>query len=229
MQTLYLAKVCVRGIFYGISGDFDACCDERKVFPVLNGERVKNEVRGMNDDKILDLYWQRNELAIEASRQKYGGLCRSVAGRILPDERDAEECVSDVWLRLWNSIPPQRPDSLKAYIARIVRNLALDRFDYNHAEQRSSALTEAYEELEDILFICNQEGEGAEKFREVLNEFLGGLKKEARVYFVRRYWYGESIREIAQACGAGESKVKSSLMRTRNSLRDVLEKEGVSL
>ena len=183
----------------------------------------------MNDEKIIDLYWQRNELAIEASRQKYGALCRSVAGRILPDGRDAEECVSDVWIRLWNSIPPQRPASLKSYAARIARNAALDRFDYNSAGQRCSALTEAFEELEGVLGLCGNEGDGAEDFREVLNDFLGGLKPEARAYFIRRYWYGESIREIAEACGAGESKVKSSLMRTRNGLRDVLESEGVYL
>ena len=183
----------------------------------------------MDEKTILQLLWDRAESAIPALQKTFGKGLYRLAMNILGSHSDAEETVSDTYFALWNAIPPQRPDSLKAYIARIVRNLALDRFDYNHAEQRSSALTEAYEELEDILFICNQEGEGAEKFREVLNEFLGGLKKEARVYFVRRYWYGESIREIAQACGAGESKVKSSLMRTRNSLRDVLEKEGVSL
>ena len=190
---------------------------------------MKSGVRGMNDEKILDLYWQRNELAIEVSRQKYGALCRSVAGRILPDERDVEECVSDVWLRLWNSIPPQRPVSLKAYAARIARNTALDRFDYNSAERRNSALTEAFEELKEVLPEADSGDFDGAQFREFLNEFLGRLKPEARAYFVRRYWYGESIGEIAAACRASESKVKSSLMRTRNRLRDGMEREGVRL
>ncbi len=184
----------------------------------------------MEDEKILELYWQREEEALVQTKKKYGALCRSVAEKILPDERDTEECVSDTWLKLWNSIPPQWPASLKGYAARIARNLALDRYNYNHAAQRSTALTEAFEELEAVLPLA---GPGVQAdpdgFPAFLKEFLQGLSSESRIYFVRRYWYGESIKEIAAACGAGESGVKSSLMRTRNRMREAMEREGVTL
>ncbi len=186
----------------------------------------------MDDKEIIELFWRKNENAISQTKSKYGGLCRSTAWRILPDARDVEECMSDVLIRLWNAIPPERPHSLKAYIVRITRNLALDRAMYNSADMRKSALTESFEELEACLFDSSgspeRHLEGVE-LRELLNSFLSNLGKETRIIFVRRYWYGESIREIAQALHTSEGRVKSSLYHTRNRLRKLLEKEGVSL
>lgn len=185
----------------------------------------------MDDEQIISLFFQREETAITNTREKYEGLCRSVAGRILPDQRDVEECVSDVYLRVWNAIPPERPRSLRAYLTRITRNLALDRYSYNTAAQRSTALTDAFEELESCLpaRLGDPENEiNAQSFRQFLNGFLRALPQEARVFFLRRYWYGESIKKIAEDCRVSESKVKTSLFRTRSRLRGAMEKEGIA-
>ncbi|MGM9619474.1 MAG: RNA polymerase sigma factor [Oscillospiraceae bacterium] len=184
------------------------------------------------DQRIIELFFQRAEEAITRTQATYGALCRSVARRLLADPRDAEECVSDVYLRVWNAIPPERPRSLQAYLARVTRNLALDRCSYNAAAQRSTALTEAFEELEPWLVTGQGDPEAetdARALREVLNRFLRGQPPEARIYFLRRYWYGESIREIAESCHVSEAKVKSSLFRTRERLRQTLEKERSEL
>ena len=183
----------------------------------------------MEDAQIIDGFFRRDPEAITAVQEKYEKRCLAAAGHILPDRRDAEECVSDVWLRLWNAIPPERPRSLAAYITTVTRRAALDKCDYNRAAQRRSDLTVAFEELEGCLpaedaaaaFLQRQE------FARVLNNFLRQLTRQSRTYFIRRYWYGESIREIAEACGAGEEKIKSSLFRTRQRLRQCLEKEGM--
>jgi len=189
----------------------------------------KEEVNVLEDEKIIELSFQRNEEAIGQMQEKYGGLCRSVIKRVLNDDRDTEECASDTFLRAWNAIPPDRPKSLKAYLAKIARNLAIDKYSYNTAAGRSSALTEAFEELD--FCICDLSGGPEDSideqaFRSFINGFLREQTQDARVYFIRRYWYGESIREIADACGAGQEKVKSSLFRTRNKLHDSIKREG---
>ena len=185
----------------------------------------------MEDLKIIDLFFRRSERAIEEIRLKYEKLCASVIRRIVPDPRDIEECVSDTWLRIWNSIPPERPESLKAYVARISRNLALDRYDYNNAEKRSTMLTEAFEELEPCL-AGGGEFEQVEKtgqFRIFINSFLRGLNEETTTIFVLRYWYGYSLSEIASELSVSEPKIKSSLFRTRNRLLDAMTKEGIAI
>lgn len=162
----------------------------------------------MGDQEIIQLFFQRCEEAVTQTQKKYGALCRSVAQRLLSDPRDTEECVSDTYLRAWNAIPPERPRSLRAYLARITRNLALDRYKYNTAAQRSTALTDAFEELEP--WIATEQGDpdtelDASELRRVLNGFLRRQSAEARVFFLRRYWYGESIREIAEECCVSEA------------------------
>ena len=182
----------------------------------------------MEDLQIIGLLFQRSETAIFALQQKFGGLCRSIISNILPDNRDVEECMSDAFLRVWNSIPPQRPERLDSYIARIARNVALDRYDYNTASMRHTGLTLAYEEL--ALYLPSREQEtDAVEFKSFINRFLRGLPKQTRVMFVRRYWYGESVAEIAAAMKCGEEKVKSSLFRTRNKLREAMIKEEIYL
>ena len=182
----------------------------------------------MEDLQIINLLWQRSETAIPVLQQKFGGLCRHVISNILPDSRDVEECASDTYLRVWNSIPPQRPARLDSYLARVARNVALDRYDYNRACMRNTALTLAYEELETYLPSRNNETDAVE-FRSFMNHFLRGLPKEVRVMFIRRYWYGESVAEIARICGCSEEKVKSTLFRTRNKLRKAMAKEEIYL
>ena len=182
----------------------------------------------MEDIQIIKLLFQRSEMGISALQQKFGGLCKRVISNILSDSRDVEECMGDTYMRVWNSIPPQRPARLDSYLARIARNAALDRYDYNSACMRNSGLTLAYEELEACL--PSLEGEAdATQFREFINRFLQRLPKETRVMFVRRYWYGESVAEIARNCGYSEEKVKSSLFRTRNKLREAMVKEEIYL
>lgn len=185
----------------------------------------------MNDNAIIQLYFAREQAAIDASEKTYGGLCRSIARRILRDARDVEECISDLWLRVWNAIPPTRPDSLRAYLARVVRNLALDRAGYNGAARRKSALEESFEELAPCLCISDsaQSTLEEEELRAFLRDFLLAQPQKARVLFVRRYWYGESIRELAGAFGSREDTIRSSLFRTRTKLRAAMQKEGICL
>lgn len=187
----------------------------------------------MEDKHIIGLFWKRQESAITCLQEKYDRFCRNIAGHILADNRDTEECVCDAYLRVWNTIPPQRPRSLQAYLARITRNVALDRCSYNNAEKRNAALTKAFEEIEPFL-VSDREGNPehaveAGCFRDFMDRFLRRQTKDARIYFIRRYWYGESIKEIAAACGVGEEKVKSSLFRTRNRLQKAITQEGITL
>ncbi len=183
----------------------------------------------MEDNELIDLYFQRSENAIAITEQKYGKLCFGVAKHILTDDRDVEECVTDAYMHVWNAIPPERPEKFGAFIARITRNLALDKYAFNHAERRDSSLTSAFDELEDFLkspVDAQQEVEDNE-FREFINRFLGNLKEEARVIFVKRYFYGESVAEICEDTDFGEEKVKSSLFRTRKLLKTALANQGI--
>lgn len=185
----------------------------------------------MEDKQIIDLFLRRSEQAIIHMKEKYSNLCLCIARRVLADERDAEECVNDICLKVWNAIPPERPSSLAAYLSRITRNTALDRYSYNHAEKRSTALTDAFEELEACLvssFDVEQVVQTRD-FHRFLNEFLEKQSRQNRIYFVRRYWYGDSVSDIARLFQVSEEKVKSSLFRTRNHLKTALEQEGVSI
>lgn len=182
----------------------------------------------MEDQQIIGLLFQRSESAISALQEKFGGLCRSIISHILPDRRDVEECTADTYLRVWNSIPPQKPVRLDSYLARIARNVALDRYDYNTASMRNTDLTLAYEELELYLPTRDQDTDAMD-FRSFLNRFLRELPKDSRIMFIRRYWYGESICSIAQSFRCSEEKVKSTLFRIRKKLRDAMLKEEIYL
>ena len=181
----------------------------------------------MKEEKKLS----RQEAAIGETAKKYGGYINRIAYNILRCREDTEEIAADTYLAAWNAIPPEQPTSLGAYLARITRNLALDRYDYQHAEKRSSDLTCAFEELEAVLPTAERTEDAADRLtlQQVLNDFLRAQTREARTYFIRRYWYGESISEIAAACRAGEGAVRVSLFRTRNRLRKALEKGGIAL
>ncbi len=198
----------------------------------IGGQSQHVRLGYVEDSAILALYWHRVEDAVTFTKAKYGALCRSIARRILNDERDVDECESDVYIRAWNSIPPERPACLRAWLARVTRNAALDRSKYNAAACRSSVLAQAFEELESWLPTAEgdpQTALDAEEFQRMLNTFLRAQPPEARRFFLRRYWYGETVREIAQACGVKEAKVKTSLFRTRERLRTELEREGIKL
>lgn len=186
----------------------------------------------MDDIQIIDLYWARAEDAISETEKKYGRYCHSIAYRILRSEEDSEECVSDTYLKAWESMPPRRPSALKLFLGKITRNISLDRFDRRFAEKRGyGEVPLALDELRE----CVPSEDAAERavedmtLAEIFDRFLDGLTAETRKIFVLRYWYLYSIREIAGACGLGESKVKMSLMRSRGKLRELLEKEDITI
>jgi RNA polymerase sigma-70 factor (ECF subfamily) len=183
----------------------------------------------MEDKQIIELYFARNESAIAETDKKYGAYCRAVAYRILEDRLDSEEIANDTYLRLWNSIPPQRPDPLKPYIGRISRNLALDVYDAKHAKKRGG-VTLALEELTECLpFEDGREiGESA-ALSDLLSRFISSLRKRERTIFVRRYFHLYPISEIARDLGLNESTTAMTLSRIRAKLRKYLEKEGISL
>ena len=168
------------------------------------------------DHEIIELYWARSESAVHETDEKYGAKLHTLSGRILPEAEDAEECVNDTYLGAWNAMPPQRPLALFAFLARICRNSA-----------EVSALTE---ELSACIAdpTAAREAESRE-IAEALNSFLSTLPVDARLFFMRRYWYMDSVKAIAEKYGCGESRVKTSLHRTREKLRDYLQKEDIWL
>lgn len=183
----------------------------------------------MEDETIIALYFARDPDAIERTGEKYGERLLGLSRRLLVILQDAEECVNDTYLGAWNSIPPQRPVYFFAYLAKLCRNLACNRLDRRNAKKRQAEIVELTAELA----LCvpdpaaEREREAAE-LAESLNAFLRTLPKETRQIFLRRYWYAESVREIAERFGFGESRVKTLLFRTRQKLREYLDKEEIA-
>lgn len=184
------------------------------------------EVRMVDDTKIIELYFARDERAIEETKVRYGRLLYSIANRILSDPGESEECENDTYLRTWNSIPPTRPRRLAAYLSKITRNLAINRLRSNLRKNPPEA-TLILDELAEM--IPSTQGDISEQIdlRDAINEFLTELDSAKRKIFVQRYFYMCSIKEIAWETGMREGSVKSSLSRTRNSLRDFLTERGI--
>ena len=185
----------------------------------------------MEDARIVELYWERDEAAIAESSAKYGGYCYQIAFRILALREDAEECVNDAYLGAWNAIPPSRPSPLLPYIAKIVRNVSLNAYWKKAAAKRNSRYTVALEELE-ACFADSKTVETeieAREFARILGAFLDTLSLENRVIFLRRYWFADGYREIAALVGLSEKAVSVRLTRIRGKMRRYLQEREVFL
>jgi RNA polymerase sigma-70 factor (ECF subfamily) len=183
----------------------------------------------MQDSEIVGLFNNRDERAISEAKSKYGGYCLSVAGNILGDPCDAEECLSDALLAAWNSIPPGSPGNLRTYLGKISRRLAISRLRERTAKKRVPP--EAIVALEELGEISSGDsaGEGGAGLSELLSAFLRSQREDDRNIFIRRYWYFDPVSEISARYGFTKSKVTVSLKRTRDRLRDYLRKEGVEI
>ena len=183
----------------------------------------------MDDKRIVELIYENNEDGLHAAEKKYRGLCRSIADNILTQEEDREECVNDALLALWNNIPPEKPDNLCAYIARLVKNLALKRTRSNNMWKRRANYNAAGDELLDLIPDGKSLAEEYEvkQIGEVVNKFLGSLSKRDRDVFIMRYWYRDTVPEVARQMNISESLIKSLCDRLRKRLREELAKEGI--
>lgn len=184
----------------------------------------------MNDEKIIELYFARNEKAIAETQSKYGKYCHKIAYNILQNNEDADECENDTYLGAWNSIPPTRPRLLSAYLGRITRNIALKKLRSRLTDKRN--MTEAILSLEELSECIPSEKDFREEFQAeelalIINSFLHGLKENERRMFICRYWYCDSIKDICKQFDCGESKVKMTLSRTRQKLLAYLNERGV--
>lgn len=185
----------------------------------------------MDDREITELFWQRSEKALTETEKKYRRYCFFIAERILGNAEDAEEIVNDTYLKAWNTIPPQRPETLKPYLGMLCRQLALDRYEKMHAQKRGGQTAFVLEELEDTFPGKNEAADPGEDaaLTAALDHFLGTLPGRTRNVFLRRYWYSGTIPEIAAEYGMRENAVTVLLSRTRNKLKKYLEKEGFSI
>ncbi len=185
----------------------------------------------MEENQIIQLFNERSEKAITELSNKYGFLCKSIAENILKNKQDSEECVNDAFLGVWNSIPPQNPSSLKAYVLKIVRNQAIKKYHFNTAFKRNSQYDVALDELYEC-FSCfnNVESElDSLELTRLINSFLKTLSKNDRIMFIKRYWFAMTVTEIAEEFNVNNHYVSVKLSRIRESLKNYLEKEGFNL
>lgn len=186
----------------------------------------------MTDKEIIALFWARNETAITATSDKYGGYCYTVSFNILYSAEDAEECVNDTYLGAWNAMPPHSPSRLSTYLGKITRNLSINRYNQYHAEKRGKGQADiVLSELNDCVPSATNVEEIVDEMAlvDALNQFLHSLPKKKRIIFICRYWYLDPIKEIAKNIGMSESHVASILFRIRKDLKTHLEKEGIVL
>jgi len=180
---------------------------------------------GLDDNGIIELFWQRSEDALTECARKFGAYCKTIARNILGNDSDADECVNDTWLRAWNAIPPARPSRLIAFLGRITRNLSLNRYEALRTQKRGSGNIEiALHELADIPVPENADGEEITK---TIDVFLRSEPDENADIFLKRYWYLRNVNEIADEYGYSESKIASMLFRMRGRLKQRLESEGL--
>ena len=186
----------------------------------------------MDDAKIVQMYFDRNEQAIPATADKYGNYCTSIANNILGNHEDAEECVNDTYLKTWNAIPPHRPKMLSTFLGKIVRNLAFNRYKHNTADKRGGGeITAVLDELAGCVS-GNEDTEQAYEYKELvsaINDFLSTLPTENRNIFVCRYWYTDSISDIAVRFDMTYSAVSMTLNRLRPKLHDYLIERGYEI
>ncbi len=181
----------------------------------------------MEDQHIVELYWQRSEEAIAQTQCKYGSFCLGIAANLLGNGEDAKECVNETLFQAWNLIPPQRPEKLRPWLGRIVRNISISLWRKNHRQKRYNGLDQALSELEDSIpssVDIQREIEGAE-LGEQISRWLSRLSREERILFVRRYWYGVSLGALAEESGFPAKKLAQKMYRLRQSLKSFLEKE----
>ena len=183
----------------------------------------------MDDWQIIDLYFERSERAIQETEEKYGKLCMHIARNILGNEADTEECVNDTYLSVWNTIPPQRPNSFAAFISKITRNISLKRLRFDNAVKRSALTVVSLSEIENVIPDRHFSNIEDDQLGKLISNFLRMEKPDARNVFIRKYWFFDTVSEISNRYAFSESKVKSMLYHTRNRLRDYLNKEGVYL
>ena len=177
----------------------------------------------MNDQDIIDLYFARDEQAIAETDKSYGKVCMQVSMNILDSRPDAEECVSDTYLKTWNSIPPTKPRSLCAFVCRIARNLSINRLRELTAAKRNRGQTLSLDELEACIPAA---AEDANQLAALLNSFLEGLDETNRVLFMGRYWYAYPVEKLAAQMGLTHKAVYMRLHKTREKLRDYLAERG---
>jgi len=185
----------------------------------------------VDDNKIIQLFFQRSEQAIMEVQIKYGGLCHEISFNILKNESDTQECINDVYLALWNTIPPERPDPFVSYVARVARNQSIMRYHHNTAKKRNSHYDTALSELEDCIPSSETVEEliRAKELAAHFDAFLGSLSKKNCVIFIRRYYFSESVADIAKRMHMEPRKVTLSLSKSREKLKKYLLKKGVAL
>ncbi len=185
----------------------------------------------MDDPAIVELYCQRDERAIAETDRQYGAQCRSIALRLLGVREDAEECVNDTWHTAWNSIPPERPRVLGAFLGRITRNLSISRWRRDHAQKRYAGMEVLLSELGDCVPAPGTVEENLERrqLAQAISAWLDSLEEADRRLFVRRYWYGEAVKTLAAEEGTGANALAQRLLRLRKGPRAFLESEGVEL
>ena len=186
----------------------------------------------MKDSQIVQMYFDRNEDALSQTAVKYGQYCHTIAYSILHDFEDSEECVNDTYLKAWHTIPPQKPQKLAPFLGKITRNLSIDVYRRYTREKRGGGEMElALDELGDCVAAHGSMNGLVDEMAlvDILNAFLASLSSQHRKIFMRRYWYVSSVKEIADEYSMTESKVKMSLLRSRNLLKAALEKEGITL
>jgi len=184
----------------------------------------------MTDKQIIELYFSRSENAITETNTKYGAYCKKISMNILQNEPDSEEALNDTWFKAWNTIPPQKPNPFKTYLGMLVRTVSINRYKYYTAQKRNGIFDVLLSEVEEMI-PASQVGSNYEngQITDIINNFLSSTDKVSRMFFVRRYWYSDSISEIAKIYGVSEGKVKSSLFRSRAKLRAEFEKEGIGV
>ena len=185
----------------------------------------------MEDKQIIKLYFQRNETAIVETSTKYGVFCHKIAMNILSIREDAEECVNDTYHSVWNQIPPTNPDSFRAFLGRITRNLSISRFRALHAQKRYAGMELMLSELEECIPSQNtiERTIESKELSEYINEWLTALAEQDAMLFIRRYWYGDSVQDLAKKTDTTAAKMAQTMLRLRKSLKAYLEQKGVTL
>lgn len=181
----------------------------------------------MDDEKIVSLYWERNEDAIYETEIKYGKFCYTVAYNILHSREDSDECVNDTLNSAWNAMPPEKPTKLKYFLARITRNIAIDRYRHDSAQKRSAEVDSAIDEYWECIPSGDASIEDEFVLKEAINSFLTGLDAQSRIIFMQRYWYSMSVKDIANGMNVSPTLVSVILHRTRKKFKNHLIKEGV--